>query len=81
MKINVKYFAMCREITGQPEEVIELKNGATTTDFWQVILEKYPRLEPYRAMSRLAVNMNYITDTIELNEQDEICIIPPVSGG
>lgn len=81
MKINVRYFAGHRDITGQREEQIELDTGATIADLWGVLIERYPRLAPYRGRMLYAVNQDFGTLTTELHDGDEIAFIPPVSGG
>ena len=42
--------------------------------------EKYPRLKEL-ASYMVAVNDEYASTNIAINENDEIAIIPPVSGG
>ncbi len=81
MKISVKYFAICREITGRDEEEMELNPGASGVDFWDAATAKYPALAEHRSHSRLAINMEYVSETVKLQSGDELCIIPPVSGG
>ncbi len=81
MQVEVKFFAICREIAGTDSMKLELPDGATDDDFWQKVIEKFPRLAPYKEHSRLAVNMEYVRNPATFKEGDEICIIPPVSGG
>ncbi|KAB2879931.1 molybdopterin converting factor subunit 1 [bacterium] len=81
MKIRVKFFAMCREIAGTDEVTLELPLSATVDLFWNDIINIYPKLEKYKAHSRVALNMEYVSPQALLHEGDEVCIIPPVSGG
>lgn len=81
MKIRVKYFAMCQEIVGKDGEEIQLSENADTEMFWEYLTSRYPDLAPYRKQSRLAVNLNYVLGKVPLTDGDEVCIIPPVSGG
>ncbi len=81
MKVEIKYFAMCQEIAGKEAEVVEVPENTTTRKVWDILISRYPRLAPYRDRSRLAVNLEYVLTDTPLKEGDEICIIPPVSGG
>ena len=81
MKVKVKCFAMCREITGSDEITLELPASASLAQFWDKMTASYPELEKYQTHSRVALNMEYVTTEASLKEGDELCIIPPVSGG
>lgn len=81
MKVKVKFFAMCREIAGADEIFLELPASATLTQFWDAMLASYPDLEKFKTHSRLALNMEYAAVSAKLKDGDEVCIIPPVSGG
>ena len=52
----------------------ELKNYLST---------KYPNLQKHfnQEILRFAVNQEYVVENIILNEDDEIAVFPPVSGG
>ncbi|MBL7993884.1 MoaD/ThiS family protein, partial [bacterium] len=60
---------------------IELPLSATVDQFWHDIVNVYPELEKYKPHSRVALNMEYVSPQTLLHEGDEVCIIPPVSGG
>jgi molybdopterin converting factor subunit 1 len=81
IRVRVKYFAMCREITRRDEETVILSDTATVEEFWVKVISQHPALAPYRSQSRIAVNMEYVSTPADLSDNDEVCIIPPVSGG
>ena len=81
MQVEVRFFAVCRDIAGCESLTLDLPFDATGELLWDQVIAKIPRLEPLRKQGRLAVNLEYVKDTIQLHEGDEICIIPPVSGG
>ncbi len=81
MKVRVRFFAMVREKVGQDELQLELPPHSTTTQFWKILLSRFPQLAPYQHQSRLAINRTYVQGERTLTEGDEITIIPPVSGG
>ncbi len=81
MKVEVRFFAICRDIADCESLTLDLPIDATGEFLWDKIIAKIPRLEPFRKQGRLAVNLEYVKATVLLHDGDEICIIPPVSGG
>lgn len=81
MQVDIRYFAGHRDITGRTQEQIELGEGATIATLWELLVQRYPRLAPYRGRLLYAVNQDYGTPETELHDGDEIAFIPPVSGG
>ena len=81
MQIEVKFFAVCRDIAQRDSLSLDLPINATGDMLWEKLITEIPRLEPFKAQSRIAVNLEYTTNSIQLKEGDEVCIIPPVSGG
>lgn len=83
MKVRVLFFAASREAAGRNEEEIELSNGATTSTLLQHLVQCYPGLESVMKSCVFAVNQEYvpISQGAELKDNDEVAIIPPLSGG
>mmetsp|Transcript_24372 Transcript_24372/g.33573 ORF Transcript_24372/g.33573 Transcript_24372/m.33573 type:complete len:83 (+) Transcript_24372:382-630(+) len=81
VKVNVLFFARVREIVGASEINLELGSGANTNDLVNVLVQKYPKLGEIIPKIVLALNQEYVIDTLELKEGDEIALIPPISGG
>lgn len=81
MKIQVLFFASCREKTGISKLELELMQMATTRTMMAVLLGKYPELEEITAALKIAVNKKYITEETALAEGDEVALLPPISGG
>ena len=79
MKVNVLAFGIAKDIFGSSVINIELP-GATTGALKEYLEEHYPRLKQLVSYM-VAVNNEYALDESILTEQDEIAIIPPVSGG
>lgn len=79
MKVNVLAFGIAKDIFGGSSVTAEL-NGNTTADLKRSLETRYPRLKQL-ASYMVAVNNEYALDESVLKEQDEIAIIPPVSGG
>jgi molybdopterin synthase catalytic subunit len=81
MKIRVKLFAILREKAGTDDLILELPPGSVVATASAMIAEKYPQLEKWIARTGYAVNREYANATILLHDDDELAMIPPVSGG
>lgn len=80
MKINVLAFGVARDILGGSTAVLTVGEGATVAELKRVAEEAYPRLRQL-ASYMVAVNSEYADDGMNIRADDEIAIIPPVSGG
>ncbi len=80
MKINLLSFGIAKDITGQRFLAVELSNGASVAALRSMLVERFPRLSGLASV-RLAVNGEYANEDHALKEDDEVAIIPPVSGG
>jgi molybdopterin converting factor subunit 1 len=77
--IRVLFFAYLRERCGVREASVELPSGATVEDLWRHLLTRYERLPS--DVPRFAVNRLYVDKAHPLHDNDELALIPPVSGG
>jgi molybdopterin synthase sulfur carrier subunit len=80
MKITVLSFGIAKDIVGSRFLEWEIGGGTTVKDLRQMLLEQFPKLIELTSLS-LAVNNEYAREDLSLNENDEVAIIPPVSGG
>ena len=81
--MKIKYFAWIKEITNKDVEEMdsfEVKNLDKLKIF---VVSKYPDLKKHldQEILRFAVNQEYVEDNIDLKQEDEIAVFPPVSGG
>ena len=81
MEVDVRYFAIIREIVGCTAERREVPEGATVGDIFSQLIRENPRLERMRPVTMLMVNRAYVAQDHELHDGDELALIPPVSGG
>lgn len=79
MTVTVLAFGIAKEIFGKSAIVVEL-NEPTIAALKNTLEEKYPKLKQL-ATYMVAVNNEYAQPTQYINSNDEIAIIPPVSGG
>ncbi len=81
MQLTVRLFALYRERAGVREFPLELPGGATVADLTDAVRLRFPRLAPPDVQIVVAVNADYAEPETALNPGDDVCLIPPVSGG
>ena len=81
MELSVRFFALYRERAGCRQTTITVSDNATVADLLLAVREQYPRLAPPEVQIVVAVNEEYAEPHLPLHPRDEVCLIPPVSGG
>ncbi len=79
--VTVKLFAAYQEAYGVPELALELPIGSTVTDLLTQLINHHPELAPWRDLTRFGVNLQFVAPDTVLQTDDEVVLIPPVSGG
>ena len=81
--MKIKYFAWIKDITNLEEEEIHSNRIKNLDELKIFIIEKYPNLNKHmkNEVLRFAINQEYVIKNINLSDNDEIAIFPPVSGG
>ena len=80
MKVNLLAFGIAREILKTKTLKVDVPSGATIAVLKQQLLQMHPELGKLKSLS-FAVGENYQQDSYTLSEDNEVAIIPPVSGG
>jgi molybdopterin converting factor small subunit len=81
MKVRVKLFAVAKELAGCDELSVELPDVATIRDLRGAIVILAPALTRIVPHALWAVGAEYANADTRLNEESEVALIPPVSGG
>ena len=81
MTVRVKLFAVAKERVNREQVAIEMPDGATVGDLRRAVGTKFPTLASILPHALWAVDAAYANDSTILNEQSDIALIPPVSGG
>lgn len=79
MRVNVKFFAIFREMTGVRTEWAEIAEGTTVEQLWKQYAARSPRVGNIRAA--YAINQRLAKPDQMLRDGDEVGFLPPVSGG
>ena len=79
--VDVRFFSLLREKTGQSEVTVSLPQNTTGTDLIDHLESEYPAIAEARSAIRLAVNQSYVAADTTLQDGDEVALITPVSGG
>lgn len=81
MELSVRFFALYRERAGCSVTRVTVPPDSTVADLVATVREIYPRLAPPEVNIVVAVNEEYAEAETLLSDGDEVCLIPPVSGG
>jgi molybdopterin converting factor subunit 1 len=81
LRVNVLFFGRVRELIAIDEESVEISNGATLTDVFDLYAARFPRLAAFRASLVASRNQEFTAWDTPLAENDTIAFLPPVSGG
>ncbi len=80
MQVNLKLFGITREIFGTSEQSISLDAKVSVREFLDSLKTKHSALAELSSIL-VAVNNEYAESDMILAENDEVALIPPVSGG
>jgi molybdopterin synthase catalytic subunit len=81
MRVRVLFFGMLKEVAGKSSDTLNLADGATVGDLLAQIESQIPRLKNAMAALAVAVNQHYAGAETTLKSDDEVALLPPVSGG
>lgn len=80
MKIRILTFGIAQDITGAAQVELVVPETHSVADLRQALYKQYPALQRLSSLL-IAVNAQYSADETLLQENDEVALIPPVSGG
>lgn len=81
IKVQVRFFAAFREITGKDRIDVDVSSGTTAGELLDRLIADYPKLGPLAGVVQVAVNKEFAHRGTELQVDDEVVFLPPVSGG
>src|SRR5258708_16948064 len=81
MRVRVLFFGMLKELVAKASDSIEMPDGALVRDVLAYYEARIPRLKESLPSLALAVNQQYAGPETKLKADDEVALLPPVSGG
>jgi len=81
VKVSVQFFSYFKDLAGCERFSADVKAGATIGDLMGILYQKFPKLEPMRKSTLVAVGVDYQDRAYVLKEGDEVSLFPPVQGG
>jgi molybdopterin converting factor subunit 1 len=81
VKVNVRLFAVARQLAGQDCVEVELPEGATVARLRQELVRRIPQLSRFAPRMTFAIDTQYADDSSRISGTAEVACIPPVSGG
>jgi molybdopterin converting factor subunit 1 len=81
MKLEVRLFAVARELAGADSISVELPQESTVAALRTAIARDFPQLAPLLPQVLFAVGSEYARDHTVLAADADVACIPPVSGG
>lgn len=81
MTITVHFYSYFKDLAGCPQAAVELAPGSAIADLLCRLYARFPRLEPLRKSTLIAVGVDYQKEACPLNSGDEVSLFPPVQGG
>ncbi len=80
MKIAITAFGIAKDILQQKQIELNCSESASVGDVRAQLIQNFPDFEKLASL-KFAVNTEYVADDYELSANDEVVLIPPVSGG
>lgn len=80
MQITIFGFGIAKDILGAGSATLELSTTPSVAELRAELYARYPEFQKLRSLA-IAVNNEYAADECHLQAQDDIVLIPPVSGG
>ena len=81
MTYTLKLFAVLKEKAGCDTWNYDSDEPLTGSGLLGAFFDAHPQLDGLRKVTRLAVNQAFCSGDPQLKPQDELALIPPVSGG
>jgi molybdopterin synthase catalytic subunit len=81
VNIRVLFFGAARDAVEANQLDLALEAPATVASAFQSLKSRFSKLERFGRSLLFAVNQEYATPDTQLQENDELAVFPPVSGG
>ncbi len=79
--MRILYFAQARLAVGLSEESFQTSDSLTAEKLWHLLIHRHPALLPLQSACRLSKNSHFLQLGETFHPDDEVALLPPVSGG
>lgn len=81
-QMDLLFFGIAKDIVGTSQLDMDFGEDApnSVAELKQALKKRYPEFSKLTSLA-IAVNSEYASDDVQLKSNDEVAIIPPVSGG
>ena len=81
MKITVQFFSYFKDLAGCAQHELQVPPNSTIGDVMTTLYTAFPKMEPMRKSTLIAVGVEYQDRSYVLREGDVVSLFPPVQGG
>ena len=81
MRLNILFFSLLRDVTGQIEVQRDFPPGTSVAALLESLYTEWPNLREWDGKVLVAADLDYADRTTILTDGQEIAIMPPVQGG
>lgn len=81
MQVRILFFGVLKDLAGKASDSLDLPDGALVRDVLEHYAARAPRVRESLASLAVAVNQRYAGPETVLKSDDEVALLPPVSGG
>ena len=81
MRVRVLFFGVLKDLAGKSVDELDLPEGSVARHVLQHYESRFPALKNLLPSLAVAINQQYAGADVPLNSNDEIALLPPVSGG
>ena len=81
MRVRVLFFGMLKDLAGTSSDSLEMPDGASVQNLLEHYASHLPQLKASLTSLAVAVNQQYAGGETKLKSDDEVALLPPVSGG
>ncbi len=81
MEIKVVFLGPARDLAGVPSTSMEVPHEIIAASVRSMIVARFPQFKAALPTMRLAINQAFVSEDHVLSPDDEVALIPPVSGG
>jgi len=80
MEVKITAFGIAKDILKGKTTSLKLNEGHAVTDVRKALIQSYPDFQKLASL-QFAVNEDYVSEDYIVQPNDEVVLIPPVSGG